>query len=162
MGGVATTVCLQQLKSFVGVKQAGHASDVISVLYSLFSQVHKAKRKPAFFWVSAMAPLVSVILGSVLVYFTHADKHGVQVIGSLKKGLNPISINDLAFGSPHVMTAFKTGAITATIVLAEGVAVGRSFAMFKNYHIDGNKEMIAFGLMNIVGSCTSCYLTSGK
>lgn len=43
----------------------------------------------------------------------------------------------------------------------EGIAVGRSFAMFKNYHIDGNKEMIAFGTMNIVGSLTSCYLTTG-
>lgn len=43
----------------------------------------------------------------------------------------------------------------------EGVAVGRSFAMYKNYHIDGNKEMIAFGMMNLVGSLTSCYLTTG-
>lgn len=43
----------------------------------------------------------------------------------------------------------------------EGIAVGRSFAMYKNYNIDGNKEMIAFGMMNIAGSCTSCYLTSG-
>lgn len=33
--------------------------------------------------------------------------------------------------------------------------------MFKNYHIDGNKEMIAFGTMNIAGSLTSCYLTTG-
>ena len=45
--------------------------------------------------------------------------------------------------------------------IQEGVAVGRSFAMFKNYHIDGNKEMIAFGMMNMAGSCTSCYLTTG-
>ena len=43
----------------------------------------------------------------------------------------------------------------------EGIAVGRSFSMFKGYHIDGNKELIAFGMMNIVGSCTSCYLTTG-
>jgi MFS superfamily sulfate permease-like transporter len=34
--------------------------------------------------------------------------------------------------------------------------------MFKNYHIDGNKEMIAFGSMNILGSLTSCYLTTGN
>lgn len=27
-----------------------------------------------------MAPLTSVILGSILVYFTHAEKHGVQVV----------------------------------------------------------------------------------
>lgn len=31
----------------------------------------------------------------------------------------------------------------------------------KNETTDGNKEMIAFGLMNIVGSFTSCYLTTG-
>lgn len=43
----------------------------------------------------------------------------------------------------------------------EGIAVGRSFAMFKNYNIDGNKEMIAFGMMNIAGSFSSCYLTTG-
>ncbi|CAL2249981.1 unnamed protein product [Prunus armeniaca] len=33
--------------------------------------------------------------------------------------------------------------------------------MFKNYHIDGNKEMIAIGMMNIAGSCTSCHLITG-
>lgn len=47
------------------------------------------------------------------------------------------------------------------VYIQEGIAVGRSFAMFKNYHIDGNKEMIAFGMMNIAGSFTSCYLTTG-
>ncbi|KAE8704041.1 Sulfate transporter 3.1 [Hibiscus syriacus] len=45
--------------------------------------------------------------------------------------------------------------------IQEGIAVGRSFAMFKHYNIDGNKEMIAIGSMNIVGSCFSCYLTTG-
>jgi len=37
-------------------------------------------KKPKFFWVAAMAPLTSVILGSLLVYFTHAERHGVQVV----------------------------------------------------------------------------------
>ena len=45
--------------------------------------------------------------------------------------------------------------------LQEGVAAGRSSATSKNYHIDDNKEMIAFGMMNIAGSCTSCCLTTG-
>lgn len=43
----------------------------------------------------------------------------------------------------------------------EGIAVGRTFAALKNYHVDGNKEMIAIGLMNVVGSATSCYVTTG-
>jgi len=34
--------------------------------------------------------------------------------------------------------------------------------VIKNEPLDGNKEMIAFGLMNIFGSFTSCYVTTGK
>ncbi|CAN1279949.1 Sulfate transporter 3.1 [Linum perenne] len=183
MSGAATVVCLQQLKGMLGLVHFTHETDIISVMRSIFSQTHQwrwesgilgccflffllltryfSKRKSYFFWINAMAPLTSVVLGSVLVYLTHAEKHGVQVIGNLKKGLNPLSVSDLAFGSPHLMVAIKTGIVTGIIALAEGVAVGRSFAQFKNYHIDGNKEMIAFGTMNIVGSLTSCYLTSG-
>ncbi|KAM7527215.1 hypothetical protein LguiB_030625 [Lonicera macranthoides] len=184
MAGAATVVCLQQLKGILGLDHFTHGTDLVSVLRSVFTQTHKwrwesallgcvflfyllvakyvSKRKAKLFWISAMAPLTSVILGSLLVYLTHAENHGVQVIGKLKKGLNPVSIMELQFGSSeYLMIAIKTGIVTGVIALAEGIAVGRSFAMFKNYHIDGNKEMIAFGMMNIAGSCTSCYLTTG-
>ncbi|XP_038724262.1 sulfate transporter 3.1-like [Tripterygium wilfordii] len=183
MGGAATVVCLQQLKGILGLVHFTSGTDLVSAMRSVFTQTHQwrwesvvlgccflffllltrylTKKKAAFFWINAMAPLTSVVLGSLLVYFTHAEKHGVQVIGHLKKGLNPPSVTELAFGSQYLTTAIKTGAITGVIALAEGIAVGRSFAMFKNYHIDGNKEMIAFGMMNIAGSCTSCYLTTG-
>ena len=39
-------------------------------------------------------------------------------IGHLKKGLNPLTISDLAFGSPYLMTTIKTGVITGIIALA--------------------------------------------
>ncbi|KAE9585554.1 putative SLC26A/SulP transporter [Lupinus albus] len=65
-----------------------------------------------------MSPLISVILGSLLVYFTHAEKHNIAVIGELKKGLNPPSVTDLVFGSPHMIIAIKTGVITGIIGLA--------------------------------------------
>ncbi|KAK6117198.1 hypothetical protein DH2020_049077 [Rehmannia glutinosa] len=185
MGGAATVVCLQQLKGILGLVHFTHGADLVSVIKSVFTQIHMwrwesgvlgccflfflfitryfSRRKPVFFWISALAPLTSVILGSLLVYFTHAEKHGVEIIGHLKRGLNPPSLSELetSFGSTHLMTAIKTGIITGVIALAEGIAVGRSFAIFKSYHIDGNKEMIAIGMMNIAGSCTSCYLTTG-
>lgn len=31
----------------------------------------------------------------------------------------------------------------------------------KGYQLDGNKEMVALGTMNIVGSMTSCYVATG-
>ncbi|KAH6812452.1 sulfate transporter 3 [Perilla frutescens var. frutescens] len=183
MAGAATVVILQQLKGVLGLEHFTHKTDVIDVLHSIFTQTHEwrwesavlgfvflfylliskyfSKKRPNLFWISAMAPLTSVILGSLLVYLTHAEKHGVQVIGHLKKGINPLSFMDFNFQSQYLTAAIKTGIVTGIISMAEGIAVGRSFAMFKNYHIDGNKEMIAFGMMNIVGSCTSCYLTTG-
>ncbi|XP_073224119.1 low affinity sulfate transporter 3-like [Cicer arietinum] len=42
------------------------------------------------------------------------------------------------------------------------MAVGRSFASIKGYHLDGNKEMLAMGCMNIAGSFTSCYVVTGS
>ncbi|XP_022771139.1 sulfate transporter 3.1-like isoform X1 [Durio zibethinus] len=183
MAGAATVVCLQQLKGILGLDHFTQSTDIISVLRSVFTQTDEwrwesavlgvgflffllitkyfSKRRPKFFWISAMAPLASIILGSLLVFLTHAEKHGVQVIGNLKKGLNPPSFGDFVFTSPYMSTAAKTGMITGIIALAEGIAVGRSFAMFKHYHVDGNKEMVAIGTMNIVGSCFSCYLTTG-
>lgn len=44
----------------------------------------------------------------------------------------------------------------------EAIAIGRTFAAMKDYQIDGNKEMVALGTMNIVGSMTSCYIATGK
>ncbi|XP_051120883.1 sulfate transporter 3.1-like [Andrographis paniculata] len=183
MGGAATVVILQQLKGVFGLEHFTHETDIISVSKAVFTQFHKwrwesavlgcaflsymlliryfSKKKPILFWVSAMAPLTSVTLGSILVFLTHAERHGVQVIGQLKKGINPPSIMDLDFDSKYLTGVIKTGIVTGIIALAEGIAVGRSFAMYKNYNIDGNKEMIAFGMMNIAGSCTSCYLTAG-
>lgn len=48
------------------------------------------------------------------------------------------------------------------IQLQEAVAIGRTFASMKDYQVDGNKEMVALGTMNIIGSMTSCYVATGS
>ncbi|KAF2304557.1 hypothetical protein GH714_033362 [Hevea brasiliensis] len=68
------------------------------------------------------------------------------------------------FGLKHFTT--KTDAVSVLRAILqnrkeEGIAIGRSFAIMTNEQVDGNKEIMAFGLMNIVGSFTSCYLTTG-
>jgi MFS superfamily sulfate permease-like transporter len=51
--------------------------------------------------------------------------------------------------------------VAGLIAITEGIAIGRSLAALEGYHIDGNKEFIAFGVMNLAGSVTSCYVTTG-
>ncbi|KAK8558399.1 hypothetical protein V6N13_038872 [Hibiscus sabdariffa] len=125
-----------------------------------FSFLGKKNRK--LFWLPAIAPLVSVILATLIVFLTKADQHGVKIVKHIKGGLNPSSVHQLQFNGPHVGELAKIGLIVAIIALTEAIAVGRSFAAIKGYHLDGNKEMVAMGFMNIIGSLTSCYVATGS
>ncbi|VVA13755.1 PREDICTED: sulfate [Prunus dulcis] len=186
MAGAAIVIGLQQLKGLLGINHFTTNTDVVSVLESVFNSiVHEpwyplnivlgcaflifllltrfiGKRNKKLFWLPAIAPLISVLLSTLIVFLTKADKHGVKIVKHIKGGLNPSSAHQLQLGGPHVGQAAKAGLISAVIALAEAIAVGRSFASIKGYHLDGNKEMIAMGCMNIAGSLTSCYVSTGS
>ncbi|KAI9161513.1 hypothetical protein LWI28_018151 [Acer negundo] len=184
MAGAAVIVSLQQLKGFLGIVHFTGKMQIIPVLSSVFNHRdewswqtvlmgigflvfllttrHISMKKPKLFWVSAAAPLTSVILSTLLVFCIKSKAHGISVIGHLPKGLNPPSSNMLYFDAPLLMVAIKTGIVTGILSLTEGIAVGRTFASMKNYQVDGNKEMMAIGFMNIIGSCTSCFVTTGS
>lgn len=48
MGGAATVVSLQQLKGILGLDHFTSATDVVSVMRSVFSQRHKVSSSPSF------------------------------------------------------------------------------------------------------------------
>ncbi|CAH2067776.1 unnamed protein product [Thlaspi arvense] len=120
------------------------------------------KRNKKLFWIPAMAPLISVILATLIVYLTNAEARGVKIVKHIKPGFNQPSVNQLQFNSPHLGQVVKIGLISAIIALTEAIAVGRSFATIKGYRLDGNKEMMAMGFSNIAGSFTSCYVATGS
>ncbi|RZC85135.1 hypothetical protein C5167_007749 [Papaver somniferum] len=163
MGGAAIVIGLQQLKGLLGFTHFTNNTDVISVVRAVWRSFHDpGRRNKKLFWLPAIAPLISVILSTLIVYLSRADKHGVRIVKHINKGLNPSSAKELQFTGPHVGEAVKTGLICAIIALTEAIAVGRSFAAIKGYHIDGNKEMVAIGFTNILGSLTSCYVATGS
>ncbi|KAJ6685515.1 LOW AFFINITY SULFATE TRANSPORTER 3-LIKE [Salix purpurea] len=185
MGGAAIVIGLQQLKGLLGIRHFTTKTDVVSVLHSAFTSIHHpwsplnfvlgcsflifllfarfiGRKNKKLFWFPAIAPLVSVILSTLIVYLTKADKHGVNIVRHIKGGLNRSSIHDLQLSGPQVGQAAKIGLISAIVALTEAIAVGRSFASIKGYHIDGNKEMLALGFMNIAGSLSSCYVATGS
>ncbi|KAB1205721.1 putative sulfate transporter 3.3 [Morella rubra] len=184
MAGAAIIVSLQQLKGLLGITHFTKEMGLVPVLSSVFHNIkewswqtilmgfcflvflllarHVTMRKPKLFWVSAGAPLVSVILSTLVVFASKANNHGITVIGKLQEGLNPPSWHMLHFHGSHLGLVMKTGLVTGILSLTEGIAVGRTFAALKDYQVDGNKEMIAIGFMNMVGSSTSCYVTTGS
>ncbi|XP_015571601.1 sulfate transporter 1.2 [Ricinus communis] len=185
MGGAAITIALQQLKGLLGIKDFTKKTDLVSVMQSVFGSIHHGwnwqtivigvsflafllsakyigKKNKKFFWVPAIAPLISVILSTFFVYITRADKEGVQIVKHIKKGINPASVNQIYFSGPYLLKGIRIGVVAGMIALTEASAIGRTFAAMKDYQIDGNKEMVALGTMNIVGSMTSCYVATGS
>ncbi|KAH1219443.1 putative sulfate transporter 3.4 [Glycine max] len=145
-GGAAIIVSLQQLKGLLGIVHFTSKMQIIPVTISVFKQRHE------WSW-------QTILLGFGFLVFLLTTRH---IIGHLPKGVNPPSANMLYFNGPYLALAIKTGIITGILSLTEGIAVGRTFASLKNYQVDGNKEMMAIGLMNIAGSCSSCYVTTGS
>ncbi|KAB2042571.1 hypothetical protein ES319_D02G224700v1 [Gossypium barbadense] len=166
MGGAAVTIALQQLKGLLGIKKFTKDTDIVSVMSSVFSSARHGwnwntiligisfliflsvtkyigKKQKKFFWVPAIAPLISVIISTV-------------------SGINPPSVKEIFFSGQYAGKGFKIGVVSGMIALTEAVAIGRTFASMKDYQLDGNKEMIALGTMNIVGSMTSCYVATGS
>ncbi|KAJ8647120.1 hypothetical protein MRB53_000143 [Persea americana] len=185
MSGTAITIALQQLKGFLGIKNFTKKTDIVSVMHSVWGSVHHgwnwqtiligsaflvfllsakyfSKKRKNLFWVFAIAPLTSVILSTFLVYITHADKHGVQIVKDIKKGINPSSFHHIHFTGEFAAKGFRIGAVAGMIALTEATAIGRTFASMKDYQLDGNKEMVALGVMNVAGSMTSCYVATGS
>ncbi|CAK8534195.1 unnamed protein product [Lathyrus sativus] len=183
MGGTAVILILQQLKGILGLKHFSTKTNVVSVIEAIFTNRreirwettvlgiifliflqftrHLRVKKPKLFWVSAIAPMTTVVVGGIFTYLVKGPTHGIQIVGHLDKGLNPWSIQYLNFDRRYLPAVLRAGLITGVLSLAEGIAIGRSFSVTDNTPHDGNKEMIAFGLMNLLGSFTSCYLTSG-
>ncbi|KAK8610439.1 hypothetical protein V6N13_081596 [Hibiscus sabdariffa] len=183
MGGTAIIICLQQLKGLLGLKHFTSETDVVSVIKAVLQYKNECKwqsavaglvflcflqtaryvrqRKPKLFWVSAISPMAVVVAGCLYAYLGNAEQHGIAIVGDLKKGLNPVSIHYLNFDRRYLPVTIRAGIVTGLIAMVEGIAIGRSFAIIKNEQVDGNKEIIAFGFMNIIGSFTSCYLTTG-
>ncbi|CAI9114091.1 OLC1v1014727C1 [Oldenlandia corymbosa var. corymbosa] len=184
MAGAAVIVSLQQLKGLLGIVHFTTKMQIVPVLTSVFNNTdewswqtivmgvcflglllitrHMSMRNPKLFWISAACPLASVVLSTLLVVLFKSKLGGIKTIGHLPKGLNPPSSNMLYFSGPFLAVAIKTGIVTGILSLTEGIAVGRTFAALQNYQVDGNKEMMAIGFMNMAGSCSSCYVTTGS
>ncbi|KAL5218138.1 hypothetical protein ABZP36_018822 [Zizania latifolia] len=185
MAGAAIVIGMQQLKGLLGLSHFTNNTDIVSVIKAVCSALRDpwhpgnffigcsflifilstrfiGRRYKKLFWLSAIAPLLSVVLSTAAVYATRVDKHGVKIIQEVHAGLNPSSAKQLRLNGPYTVECAKTAIICAVIALAEAIAVGRSFSSIRGYKLDGNKEMIAMGFSNVAGSLSSCYVATGS
>jgi len=168
----AIVIMVSQLKHLLGVKLSGGFTplnvlletgqrigeiNIITLAIGLASiavLVIFRKKKPHF-----PANILVVIGAALSVYLLHLHELGVEIIGSVPKGLPGFSVPTFSLNSMVVL--LPTAMTIFFVAFMESISIGKLIAVKENYKIDSNQELKGLGLANMVGSFFSAYPVTG-
>ncbi len=104
--------------------------------------------------------LIALIIGSYLAFFLNAEKHGIQLIGSIPAQLPPLSFPH--FSLEAIKNLVPSAMAIALLGLIQASSIAKALAIRSHQVIDGNQEFIGQGLSNIIGAFFSGYASSGS
>ncbi len=125
----------------------GFASIVILVLFKKY-----LKKIPA--------ALVVVILSILVVKYLHLDQYGVKIVGEIPKGLPQFVVP--SFDKEIMIKLLPISFTLSFIAFLESISVAKAVEIkHNNYKVIPNKELIALGMGNLVGSFFQTYPSAG-
>jgi sulfate permease, SulP family len=170
--GLSLTIIARQLPKLLGIKPTSgdfftqvwhvisHIGDVqgLTLLVGGLSLVlilglrRVAPAVPAY--------LVAVLLGIAAVKLFDLDRHGVEIVGSIKSGLP-------TFGIPSVhasdVGALAAGGVGLMLVgFAEGLGAAKTYAAREHQQIDANRELLGLGAANLASAASSGMVVAGS
>jgi MFS superfamily sulfate permease-like transporter len=107
---------------------------------------------------------VIVIVATLVSWAIDLESTGVAVIGEID-GRFPLPQlpTTAGLGVREMISAAFTPAVTiATIIFLESNVAGREYAQKYNYAVSSNRELVALGMCNLIGSTLSCIPSSGS
>jgi SulP family sulfate permease len=104
--------------------------------------------------------LIVVALATTASYAFGFETKGVEVVGSIPKGLPAPSLPDA--GLNELRTLLPAALTLALVQFMKNVSLGRVFATRNRYTIDANRELVGMGAANFVGAFFSAIPASGS
>src|SRR5690606_9132681 len=105
--------------------------------------------------------LVVAVLGILAVYFLGLWHYGVSIVGEVPKGLPTFTLPD--FSWPHARDLFSMAITLALIGYMEAVSIGKAMEEKSTVEtIEPNRELVAIGASNILGSFFQSYSVTGS
>ncbi len=107
------------------------------------------------------AILTVVVTGILVVHFFGLERQGVHIVGNVPEGLPLFSFPE--FNYPKIKSLFSIAVAIALIGYTEVIGIGKAIEEKNNKEtIDANKELLALGTANILGSFFQSYLASAS
>ncbi|SFC19759.1 sulfate permease, SulP family [Marinospirillum celere] len=106
-----------------------------------------------------MAPLILLILTTLLVAFSQLDEQGVKIVGKLPVGFPELALPSL---SNHWLLSLLPAAMMISLIgFAESVAIARNFAAKRRQQVNPNRELLGLGLANLVSGASGAFPVTG-
>ncbi|XP_077328503.1 chloride anion exchanger-like [Lithobates pipiens] len=93
--------------------------------------------------------IMTVIATGVSYGFNFQQKYGVAIVGKLEKGFQPPLAPSISVFKDCVADGFSIGIVGFAVAFS----VAKVYSIKHDYVINGNQELVAFGLSNIFGGC---------
>lgn len=110
--------------------------------------------------ISKSAPLVIVILGTLLVWGLHLDRvASIKIVGNIPAGLAPLRLPSF---DVQMLQSLLPAAVGISLVgYLEAYAGGQALASKRREKIDANQELLALGVANLGASVTGGFPVTG-
>lgn len=167
--GSAIIIGLNQLGNLLGLDLV-RSNRVQSLLLEFIYELNQIHWPSAFIGLSAIilivgfkklskkipAALIVVFIGIVVVYAFHLDLKGVDILGEIPSGLPQFVIPSF---DKVFMEEISGLALTLGLIgFMEAISIAKSIeAKHNSYEVDANKELVALGFSNMVGSFFQTY-----
>ncbi|CAG8590868.1 10993_t:CDS:2 [Funneliformis mosseae] len=153
----------------------GHASSTVEIFIYIITHLHLAHRLTTIVSFSSLAflllfgrlkkriakrwpnvqfipeILICVIIFTILCKTFEWNKNGVYILGSVKGSGFRFRI-PIAPSFPHLIDCFETAALISVIGFVESIVVTKTYATKHNYAVSANRELVALGTANLIGS----------
>ncbi|EPZ33207.1 sulfate transporter domain-containing protein [Rozella allomycis CSF55] len=155
---------LTTIGKFVDVVTRIDQSFYVAIIYSivsivsliLFNKYSKGKFKHFPFMI------ILVTFSTLISFLFRLDKLGLGILGSVEaKWLAP-SLPIKGLDRNSIKHAMSSSLLISIIGFVESIAAGKRFAQKNHYAISANRELVAMGIMNIVGSFFHTYPSFGS
>lgn len=107
---------------------------------------------------SLPAPIITVIVSILLSWGLNLQQYGLMTLGKLPSGLPNFEIP--SFNYP--LTEFIETIVAVTLIsFSSGIITARSFGATIGKKVDGNKELVSFGIANIFSGFFQSFTITG-
>lgn len=111
--------------------------------------------------VASAAPLVTVVLGTLVTYGLRLDRTaGVAVVGAIPLGLAPLRLPAVDW-TADVAALWPVAMAIVLVSVVESIAVAQALASKRRQAIDPDRELVALGAANVAAGLFGGYPVTG-